>query len=185
MKVSSGSLRPYLLVLMGTSLLPQTARAQVPLPEPGRRVRVSTNAEPTPSDWVAGTWLSLSPDELILEQPDGKQVRLARNRLIRIQVSRGRRSRWALGAGVGLAAGFGVGALVEAALCSGKGERPACVSNGYMIFGAVGAGLGALTGGMVGSNMVTETWQDVPAERIGVGLGMVEGRIVAGVALRW
>lgn len=89
----------------------------------------------------------------------------------RLEVSRGDRSHWLLGAGIGLAIGAGSTYLVlhhggSTSLCNQSANQDALRSSecrGLVgVGGLVGAGLGALIGGRIR----TERWQSIPYGRL-------------------
>jgi hypothetical protein len=94
----------------------------------------------------------------------------------RIEISRGKRSRWLAGAGAGFLVGAGTTFVL---LNRGGSTNPcdpstnqdaagmgACVGLAAL-GGAAGAGLGAL----IGKLFRTDDWQEVPADRVRVSLG--------------
>jgi hypothetical protein len=102
-------------------------------------------------------------------------------------VSRGRRSYWLWGAGVGFLVGAGVTYTVRhtggsTALCDRSANQDAMSTGERLgptaLGGAARAGVGAPVGGLIR----TERWEDVPVERLRVGLWQPPGR-GAGVAV--
>ncbi len=87
----------------------------------------------------------------------------------RLDVSRGRTSHTALGAGIGLAAG-GVGTIIY---CKAVDEYGCQLFDDdltpimALIFGAGGA----LVGGIAGHHMETDRWEEVPLKRLRVTIG--------------
>lgn len=88
-----------------------------------------------------------------------------------LEVSRGRRSRWARGLGVGSFAGAVVGAAyggTNAGTQSGEIDLPTEVAIGLGA-AVVGAG-GALVGLVVGALIETDDWERVPLEGLTVAI---------------
>jgi hypothetical protein len=159
-----------LLAVLAALLMPGVGWAQGATIQPGTRVRVSTCPPAGPTDWITGTWDSLTPRSLFLGQPDGPRA-IPRGDIRRLQASQGTASRWLLGAGLGALGGFLLGVLVEAQTCSGSGARPHCVANGYWYFGGAFAGAGGLSGFSVGLGIKKERWIDVPPDALAGGVG--------------
>lgn len=89
----------------------------------------------------------------------------------RLEISRGRRSYWLVGAGTGFLVGAGATYVVlhtggSTALCDRSANQDALASGECLgltaLGGLVGAGLGALVGGLIR----TERWEDSPLERL-------------------
>ncbi len=107
----------------------------------------------------------------------------------RVEVSRGTRSRWLAGAGIG----FLIGASSTYVLLNRGGSTNPCdpsanqdaIGTGACVGlaalgGVAGAGLGALIGKLFRS----ECWQDVPVQRVRVTLGLqAGGRLGVGITL--
>jgi hypothetical protein len=107
--------------------------------------------------WIEGTYLARVDDSLRLTQPPpGKPLTIAVARLSDLQVSQGRVSRTGHGAAVGAAVGGGAGLILGiVALAEGcEGGFPStCIITptevavgAPLVFGALGAGLGAAIG---------------------------------------
>jgi len=104
------------------------------------------------------------------------------NALRRLEVSRGRRSHSLAGAGVGFLVGVGAAFAVlysggSTSLCNQSANQDAMSSGECIGLTALGGLAGAGLGAVIGSRLRSERWQDVPIERLRLGLGpQVSGR---------
>ena len=159
------------------------AQGQAPSLQPATRVRLTVpcdlKAQPTAAERRAGCrfegkFVTLRADTITLAMAEST-TSYGLNSISRLEVSRGYRSHWLVGAG----AGFLVGAGVTFVVLNGGGSTSICdqsanqdaISSGECIGlaalgGVAGAGLGAIIGGLVR----TERWQDVPVKRLRVNL---------------
>lgn len=152
----------FLSLLLSTPPAYATAQESLPV-RPGDRVRV------TAFGLVGGrsvaTFLSLQSDTFLLQR--GQQeapLVVPLSSVTRFEVSRGQRSKWAEGLGIG----FFVGAIVGAVVGYASG-LPASRDLPSGQAAAVGAGLlsvpGALVGLAIGANTKGDRWEEVPARR--------------------
>ena len=150
-----GSLAALLLAapLPGLSQHPDTADSSVSVPA-GSRVR----AMPTGAErYHVGSLLAVPDDSVRLSlERTGDSLALARASLARFDVSRGRRAQTGKGAIYGLAVGAFAGLILGAATyegCDGCfGPDPGIGGSaviGGILFGAIGAGVGAIVGAQV------------------------------------
>ncbi|MGH2372886.1 MAG: hypothetical protein ACREOC_19325 [Gemmatimonadales bacterium] len=155
---------PRQLLLMGVLLAaPLSVSAQAGLPaagvSPGARLRVTTDSGHPKQ--VVGVLVAYSADSLWL-QGGGKSYvdAVPRSRVIQLEVSRSRPSRWRLGAFVGTLVGIGVGAL----LVSGNPYEFGDDSPALQVLGSMAAGglVGGLVGGAAGSAVHRDRWQVSP-----------------------
>ncbi len=161
---------------------------------PGQRVRVTVPRYEFAR--VVGTVVDIRPDTLYVRWAQRRFVGSRETRwdsvtsavpiaaIERLEVSQGRRSRWLLGLGLGVAVGGATGALVGYA--SGDDE------SGFLQFSAgdkavmLGVALGAV-GGVVG--LVTgalsrgDRWQEVPRDRIRVTVAPTRTGVFLGARL--
>jgi hypothetical protein len=159
-----------------------TVVAQAPAPLPGTRVRVTLPCQPghQPAGRAAhescrseGPLLPLSGQAMALAAA-GPDLDAGRDAVTRLEVSRGQRSHWRMGAAIGFLAGAGA---TFAALRSGgsTANQDALATHECIglvtLGGAVGAGLGAA----VGALFQTERWQEVPLRRGGLRLAPQPG----------
>jgi hypothetical protein len=162
------------------------ALAQAPAPvQPGQRVRVQSTVAHTPV--LIGAVEAIGADTLVVRHDDGAGAGVATaiplSSIARLQVSRGRHSKWltglVLGAGVGAAAGAIIGAATHDEndfLFSAAGDA---------VLGAIVlTPVGALTGMVIGLLVKTERWRTVPLERVSprVAWGPT-GRLSVGVRI--
>ena len=134
----------------------------VPLLRPGVRVRVSTAPQTSQPDWLVGTVTDVSSDRLTIrsQRDSAREMQWARKDLVRLEVSRGRRSHWLTGLGLGFLAGGAVGAAIGyQALHEGHDLAPRDAALMGAIPGAVGGGLIGLA---IGSGSKSERWQAIP-----------------------
>ena len=141
----------------------------------GARVRVTSRSGMS----IAGELVSLDSDRLVLT-PDDLQladgpsatVAVARTQIRAIDVSQGRHSNAGKGALLGFAIAGGLGALLAAESCAASTSwfdpsPGACAATGGVIFGVLGAGLGAA----IGAGSRSDTWQSVALASLHVGFG--------------
>jgi hypothetical protein len=148
--------------------------------QPGQRVRVRSTVAHTPE--LVGVVETIKPDTLMVRDDDRSMATAVPLATVdRLQVSRGRHSKWITGAAVGFVVGAGTGAILGAA---GHNESDFIFGPGASAFlGAVLlAPVGALTGTVVGLLVKTERWQTVPLGRVGPSVGRgPDGRLTLGV----
>jgi hypothetical protein len=146
------------------------ADATTPSLEPGTRVRVE--APGLARSRVVGTVRSLDGESLeFVADGSHEPVRIARERISRLESSHGHGSRL-VDALIGGLAGGAVGALVGKASTSKSGYMESAAEAGAAI-------LGALLGTTIGAvSPPGERWQDVPASRYRVSLApRLDGQI--------
>jgi len=161
------------------------AFAQAPASvQPGQRVRVQSRAAQVPT--LTGVVQAFNVDTLVLhpDAQDGAGAALAIPvaSIERLQVSRGRHSKWL----TGLVIGAGVGAVSGAIIGAATGEEDWLTSTGeYAVMGVVlFTPIGALTGTLIGLMVKTERWETAPltgvAPTVSRGPG---GRVSVGLRL--
>ena len=134
---------------------------------PGSRVRVTAAPSYVP---VVGTVVAQERDSLRLIVA-GAPVALAHASFQKVEMSRGRYSNAGNGALIGLGLGGGTGLLLGVAAVASCGPEewicpgPAAVPVMAILFGGLGAGLGAL----LGSGSSGERWDEVPRARVTLG----------------
>lgn len=114
---------------------------------------------------IVGTLEAVRGDTLVLR---GKTVQsLAVDSVRLLEVSRGRHRQTWSGAGIGFAAGASVGAL-SGALLNSSCESSECPDAGEVtVVSALGLGvLGGVLGAVVGAATETDTWEEVPVDRL-------------------
>jgi len=167
---------------------PPLALSQAPVPlTVGSRVRLKTVAPSAKS--VQGDLLRLSEDSLHIVPAGGADtLAFATGAIDRLEVSRGQHSKTGrgavLGAAIGAGAGLVFGALASAEECSGLGcpeIGPGEIVAVMALFGATGAGLGAL----IGAASHSERWEQVPRPWVSAQLHQSVGHFVVGVVMSW
>lgn len=145
---------------------------------PGQRVRVAHSCvavrdqqtrqtELRDCQTTKGSVTALSADALGLSAGDST-VSLSLRQISRIEVHRGQKAHTGVGALVGLLVGAVTGGVVGYRQCEeGFVDVGLCTAAGIGIGGGVGAGLGALTG----SAIKADHWEEVPLDRLRVGVG--------------
>ena len=174
-------MRPVILLTTVSILAPFTsviAQEQPPV-RPGDRVRVTHECRTTVRQDPLGkthtrcrkdkgTLAAATADSIVLGVDErGTQLTLPVASVTRLEVSRGRKSRVALGAGIGALTGAATLAVIGANLnvCDG-GYEGACAGVGAGV-GAVG---GALVGLVIGAVTKTDRWEEVPLDQLRVSL---------------
>ncbi len=124
--------------------------------------------------WQSGTWLN-------------QQVKVGIGSLTKLEVSRGRKSRFLQGLGYGLLVGAATGAVIGAASGDDDPSTWFAMSAGEKAaVGAISLGLlGGIVGGVIGLSSPGERWEEVPLDRLRVGPSPVTADGVAvSVSLR-
>ena len=126
----------------------------------GQRVRVHSNAETR--SIIGG--ISAVDDDSLTVVPDGRSaVKIPAREIVSVDASRGRKRNWLKGLVVGLAIGVGSGFAfeVEPADCGPNTvyycSRGEAVAAGSIVFGAIGAGIGAF--------ITSERWTPIDRSR--------------------
>ena len=133
--------------LIATSAVAQTAPPSTWPLDSGSRVRVV--AVGIGERARTGTLVSTSPDTLVVNEPRNAAFTVAATDVVKLDVSRGKRTHRAKGALIGLLAGAAGGALLGTATYS----PPKCTTGDWCFdFGQeFAASAGALLGGIVGT----------------------------------
>ena len=168
-----------LLTILALAFLAEAIAQEQPQPlQPGQRVRVAHSClavrdqqtrqtELSDCQTTKGSVAALSADTLGLSAGDST-VSLPLRRISRIEVYRGQKAHTGVGALVGLLVGAVTGGVVGYRQCEEWFvDMGLCTVAGVGIGGGVGLGLGALTG----SAIKTDHWEDVPLDRLRVGVG--------------
>jgi hypothetical protein len=174
--------RAAMFGLLVAAVAPSAAVAQEPTPvQPGQRVRVRSLLAHRPV--VTGAVESIGRDTLVVRPEAGAAAAIPLSSIARLEVSRGRHSRWLTGLVVGAGAGAVTGAIIGAAT---HDEDDWLFSAGEnAVLGAVlFTPIGALTGTVIGLLVKTERWKSVPLDRVRptVGGGS-HGRVTVGIAV--
>jgi hypothetical protein len=156
------------------------------LPVAGEKVRVTTLAGRSREKGVV---VQTDAESLTVSLGSGQSpVRIPLASIERLEVARGRRTTAREGAAYGGLVGAVLGGLAVAglaeALCD-YGSDCSASAEGYLvgagIFGAAGAGVGALTGLAI----KTDRWERLPVDRVRVGIRPAPGGASAQVSLAW
>lgn len=177
---SSGfGLRTTALVLVILSSPGSALAAQEEAPRPGSRVRLTYPCGPSgrgaaETCRVAGELVSLREDTITVATAE-TTTSVGRTAISRLEVSRGQRSHRWVGAGAGFVVGAGATWLVlhsggSTALCDRSANQDAMAGGecaGLTVLGGLaGAGLGYLVGALIRA----ERWQDMPVDRLRLGV---------------
>ena len=167
-----------LAVFAFTPLSGATAQEQRPAVEPGARVRVTApSASP---GRLEGTVVTLTGEDIVVDQRGGDQVTIPLQSVTLLEVSRGRKSKLLLGLGLGFVGGAGAGAAIIPERCGLDFPEAGCRAVGATV-GAVG---GALFGAIVGALIKTERWEEVPLDQLRVSFApQRDGRFGVGVSV--
>jgi hypothetical protein len=164
-----------------------TAQATV---RPGERVRI------TVSRWshsgggrYVGTLVASTPDRLVVET-EGDTLALPLDSWTRLEVVQGQKSHTAMGALIGSLIGGTAGAVIGYASWEENEECPECwnwgpevPSMGGFVIGLLG---GALVGAIVGDEIKTDRWKEVPVDRLQVRVDPLRGgRFSFGASVRF
>lgn len=159
------------LVLALAGALPETADAQVILPPPGTRIRITLDD----AERVVGA-LSGARHDTLLIRPELQEADRAvpLNTLQRLEVSRGIRPQTGRGALIGLLSGAAAGAVSGMVVCAGDN----CVNSGEdlttlvpVVLGIGGGAFGAGVGALIGAQFHGEHWTTLSGTR-GRRMGM-------------
>lgn len=168
-------IRPVLVVtLVASPVVTMAAQSGAPL-TPGTRIRVTLNTTP-PTTIVAAAW-TRSGDTLHMQLWNlergvlpmslaGPEPGIPLNFVNSLEASRGVRSYWHVGAGIGTLAGFGVGlAMVRSE--GSTGSIGSDLSRKFLETMGWTLG-GAFVGGVIGNAFHSEKWEAVPLTRFEV-----------------
>lgn len=169
---SSGfGLRTTALVLVILSSPGSALAAQEEAPRPGSRVRLTYPCGRGAAETcrVAGELVRLREDTITVATAE-TTTSVGRTAISRLELSLGQRSHRWVGAGAGFVVGAGATWLVLGAHCDLSGNQDAIGAGecaGLTVLGGLaGAGLGYLVGGLIRA----ERWQDMPVDRLRLGV---------------
>ena len=128
----------------------------------------------TDEERVVGYWMGLDGNQLTLgiEDRDDSLI-LPLVSLTKLEVSQGLKSRTLKGAGIGFLVGGAAGLATAAIACAIAGNCDAddpYTGLVYAVFGVLGAGVGTLTGAIIGSTIKVDRWETVQLDQLRVGL---------------
>lgn len=167
--------RFIVLIIATMALGPSFADAQISL-EVGSKVRIS--APSFAGGITKGTLAGLSKDTLEL-RINNKTLRIERSSIKYLWRISGEKSHTFTGALIGLPAGALAGMAVTALTCD-PGFEELCTRVGLL----VGAGVGLIAGGIIGSRTKSERWEEVDVNKIGLNIGLIRPR-TTGLSLTW
>jgi hypothetical protein len=143
---------------------------------PGARLRVT--APTFAAKPIVGTLVEATEREVVLRVSATGETPIPRTAITRLEWGQGRQGHAVTGLLIGAVAGAAVLVALDAQDPeTGTGQE-------YLVVGAVGAGLGALTGAGVGALVRTQRWTELPSTSLRVGLSPVPGHGV-GLRLAW
>ncbi len=159
---------------------------------PGSRIRASApsvSSKPFVGDVVGWESDSLIVDARVWQKGTrlNQQVKVAMGSLTKLEVSRGRKSRFLQGLGYGFLVGAVTGTVIGAASGDDDPSQFFSMTAGEKAaVGAVSLGLlGGIVGGVIGLSSPAEKWEEVPLDRLRVGPSPVTADGVAvSVSLR-
>ncbi len=155
-------------VILLILVLPVYLNAQEESPVlPGTRVRIS--APRVATDRILGTVISMDANTLVLKSSiQLAPVSIPLRSINKFEVSKGQKSKVV----TGIVNGFIIGAPAGALLGGVRGGYDDVPTAAVAVSGAVIGGLlGAGTGGIIGRSQKTDRWEEVPLERIRLGVG--------------
>lgn len=146
-------------------LSPHPAEAQ----QPGQRIRLTTDSNP--SRWLTGAVTGADADSFRVEVPGRGPTWVRRERVLRVEISRGQGN--LVGAGAFQGADFGalIGAVAATRGMAKPCARPAaaapvCAETRILVGSGLGAVVGAFVGAAIGSLITRERWEATsPAPR--------------------
>jgi hypothetical protein len=168
---SEGLVMRYLCFFVALALVPlsRVNAQEDQLLEPGDRVRVSTAPVGSRSAWMVGSVIAATGAHLTIrpERDSAQEIGIPRTTITRMEVSRGQKSRWLAGLGLGFLGGAAAGAAVGYHLGSGSSGDLFGPEASAIIVAIPGALGGALIGVVIGSVIKVDRWQVVPRVTVG------------------
>ena len=168
---------PCLATILGLGTTPLGGQSPGDLPT-GSRVRVSVSA--TATQVRIGRLLSVSADTLRLATTTGEAPIPFRS-ITNLELSRGRHGHAGRGGLIGLAVGLGAG-LTAGLIAHRESQFIEVNTAGVGLITAIGGGVGAALGALIGSAFKSERWEDVPLTTIGGQAG--HPILLTGLAVR-
>jgi hypothetical protein len=137
----------------------------------GDQVRVT--APSVSPKTIQGSLAAVDRERLSVSTTAGTRVEVPRFRIAKLEVLRGSKSRWGIGALIGAGAGVLLGLVAS---------NPPSSADHFQVDGgavAVCGAVGAAGGALVGAVLRTDRWTTVPGDTVTLGIGPVSGRGVA------
>ncbi len=164
-----------LAILAFTPLTSTTAQEQSPV-ESGERIRVT--APSVFSDRIVGTVVSWGSEQLVLGRPYGGTLTFPIDSIIKLEISRGKKSYVEEGALIGLLVGG-----ISGYLGCGRVIKPC---DKRALAAAILAVPGVVLGAIVGAAASPTIWEEVPASQLRVSFGpQRDGRLSLGLSVRF
>jgi hypothetical protein len=138
----------------------------------GDRVRITAPSVLTKR--VEGTLAAVDRETLsVFSTAEGKKVEVRRSQITKLELTRGKMSRWRTGALIGAAWGVGFGVVLS--------NPPSSAEHFDVNGGAVAAGvlIGASPGGLIGAALHTDRWTSVSPGAVTLGIRPLPGHGVA------
>jgi len=158
---------------------------QAPVVRVGDRVRVSVAPDEPHRQRSVGTLLAFNTSHLRIALADGtREIEIPRSALTRLEVSRGRSSKWATGLVLGLLGGALIGAAVLLTIDDPPSGLPA---KDWAAVGAVlGAPPGMVLGTAIGASIRADRWEQVSLDRLRVSFApQRDGRFGLGLSVKF
>jgi hypothetical protein len=173
---------PLVLMLFIGATAP--LRGQAREPQVGDRVRLRLTTSPRP---IEGTVFRLGGDTLVLAPRGaralGDPLVLPLDRVQQMDLWRGRRSQWRLGAEIGSFAGFVTASAIFASRMSRCVGLECGKSAEWLPYAAAGSLAGAAIGCVVGLSVRHDMWQRVAFVQVRPQVAMVGNRLGVGFSL--
>jgi hypothetical protein len=114
----------------------------------------------------------------------GEPLLIRLGEIHQFEVSRGQKSRWLMGLGIGFVGGAAIGAVVGYTTDPEGNDLPP--EGAAVIVGGLGAAVGGLLGTIIGSTIKSDRWEEVPLDRLRVGIATHrDGRLGIGLSLKF
>ena len=168
------SVLPLSVLVPLASLSPQ----EPPPIEAGSRIRVT--APYVGADKLVGMCVEVDATRLRVQaEEQASPLTISLTDMTRLEVSRGQKSKWLIGAGIGLVGGAVLGAAIGTNLVGDFSDSDKRIMGATL--GGVG---GALVGGGIGSGIKTERWKEVPLDRLRFSFApQRDGRFALGLSV--
>ena len=161
---------------------------QAPVVRVGDRVRVSVAPDEPHRQRSVGTLLAFNTSHLRIALADGtREIEIPRSALTRLEVSRGRPSKWATGLGLGLLGGALIGAAVGLTLLDHLDDELGLTAEDWAAVGAIlGAPTGMFFGTLIGASIRADRWEEVSRDRLRVSFApQRDGRFGLGLSVKF
>lgn len=158
------------------------AQEQMPLPQPGERIRLMA-CTPVCED-LEGTCEALSGDTLrvrIEERATPTAISLAS--VLKLEVHRGQKSNVGTGAIMGFVLGAAAGAIAGVVFCSNEHCSGVTPGQAALYAGAVAGAGGAVLGAGLGALTKRDRWEEVPLDRLRVSVVPRRDGVALGISI--